>query len=167
MTINKKGFTYIIIVVILISLITVLVLLIKEPLKIEKNAPKLTENYIQELNYLLDSNYTLTDINNFNANFYDYIRAHNFEIKLCTLIENGTKVYISNYTGEIQKGVEHKQTIEILREQNPGNLSISNCVLDYNSDIKISYYIEIRNQKTKNIVYLKGNNVNDSNFVLE
>ncbi|GEM_PF-932098 len=165
MTSSEKGFTYIIIVVILISLITLLVLLIKDTPYVETIAPNLTNNYKQELNYLLDSNFTITDLNNFNNQFYEFIRSHNYEVEICTIIDDGTEIYISNYTGTESKEIPHKETIEINKEDNKTDISFQNCVIDYNSDKKISYYLEIQNEKTKEITSIKGDNFNDSNFI--
>jgi len=165
MQLNEKGFTYIIIVVILISLITVLVLLIRDSPHIETISYNLTDNYKNELNYLLSSSFTTTDLNNFNSEFYNFTRSHNYEASICTIIDNGDYIYISNYTGETKKGINNKDTIQINRTDNPGDISLGNCVVDYNSEQKVSYYLEITNEKSKDVSYVKGNNINDTGFV--
>jgi len=164
MSLNNKGFTYIIIVVIIISFITALFLLFRsEPIS-DYSSNKLSENYKNELKFLMDSNITTTTLDNFNSQAYDFIRSHNYEVNICTIISGDDLIFVSNYTGKTEKGVPNKITISVTKALNPHNISIGNCSVDVNSDIKTSYYIEIRESDMNNISYIRGSEPNESDI---
>jgi len=160
----NKGFTYIIIVVIVISFITALFLLFKPEPFTEYTSNKLSENYKNELKYLVDSNITITTLDNLNSEAYDFIRAHNFGAKICTIISDGDVIYVSNYTGETEKEIPNGITISVTKTLNPNNMSLGNCSVDVNSDTKISYYIEINGTDMNYISYVRGSEPNESDI---
>jgi len=161
---TSKGFTYIIIVVIIISFITSLFLLFKpEPFR-EYTSNKLSDNYKNELKYLVESNITTTTIDNLNSDASEFIKAHNFEVSICTIISDDNSIYLSNYTGATQKGILTSTTIEVTSELNPNNISIGGCSVDVNSATKISYYIAIAGADINHISYVRGSDPNNSDI---
>ena len=164
MKLNTKGFTYVVIVVIIISFITALFLLFRPEPVMEYTSNKLSENYKNELKYLVDSNITAITLDNFNSKAYDFIRAHNYEVSICTIISEGDNIYVSNYTGQTDKNIQNQITVLVTKALNPNNISLGNCSVDINSDIKTSYYIEIRETDMNYISYIRGSNPNESDI---
>jgi len=156
----KKGFTYIITVMILIISITGIIL-INRPNKIiiNHNAQQLINNYQEEflvfsLNDVADEN----TITSYNTNFSNYVNSYNYNIELCNIIESEEYIYFSNFTGndcdlyideDVNQTINDKTTIRIDRFINNTNIYLCNC--NYQRG-KNSYYINIYNEDIK-IIY--------------
>lgn len=156
----KKGFTYIITVMILIISITGIIL-INRPNKIiiNHNAQRLINNYQEEflvfsLNDVADEN----TITSYNTNFSNYVNSYNYNIELCNIIESEEYIYFSNFTGndcdlyideDVNQTINDKTTIRIDRFINNTNIYLCNC--NYQRG-KNSYYINIYNEDIK-IIY--------------
>ncbi|MDD3178659.1 MAG: hypothetical protein PHR26_04020 [Candidatus ainarchaeum sp.] len=144
---KENGFAYIFVAVIIIMLITAM-LLLEKPIYIkEYKINHLIENYKSEITYFLENDFNEEDLNNFNYNFYNFIKSHNYKIKLCTII-NSDKIYLSNYLGEEDIQIGNKNTISLAKQEKDYNI-LNKCDLDYNSYQNISYYIEIYNTEEK------------------
>ena len=156
----KKGFTYIITVMILIISITGIIL-INRPNKTitNHNAQQLINNYQEEflvfsLNDVADEN----TITSYNTNFSNYVNSYNYNIELCNIIESEEYIYFSNFTGndcdlyideDVNQTINDKTTIRIDRFINNTNIYLCNC--NYQRG-KNSYYINIYNEDIK-IIY--------------
>ncbi|HOW29495.1 MAG TPA: hypothetical protein PK685_02375 [archaeon] len=156
----KKGFTYIITVMILIISITGIIL-INRPNKTitNHNAQQLINNYQEEflvfsLNDVADEN----TITSYNTSFSNYVNSYNYNIELCNIIESEEYIYFSNFTGndcdlyideDVNQTINDKTTIRIDRFINNTNIYLCNC--NYQRG-KNSYYINIYNEDIK-IIY--------------
>jgi hypothetical protein len=151
---KKKGFVYIITTVIIVLFITTLFLLTRAQPNNYTYSQNLAQNYKFELSKLVNNDLTVTDVNNFNNSFYHFIRAHNYNTKMCVLINKNNNIYASNFLGvnDINlngTNVNDKNTVMIPRPET--DIIFSNCELDYNSNNNYSYYIEIYNNTEKAI----------------
>lgn len=145
---KQKGFTYIVIAVILITLVTTMLLVQPSNKYSENNMGYLITNYKTELNFFLENNFTTVDLNTFNYNFYNYIKSHNYNIKICTIIDYENNIYLSNFLGEDFSELVDKNTISQSKLSQDYNIS-DKCIMDYNSSQTINYYIEIYNDTEK------------------
>jgi len=153
-----KGFTYIIIVAIIVIFITMLLLLVK-PNDIINDQPKtLADNYKIELSFLIDNGISdENDINNFNNSLINYIQSHNYNAKICNIIDDRNQyIYVSNYLGEncglyinsvMNQTVDDKESVRIDRFINDMNIYLCNCNLRHTDGYNVAYYINIYNSK--------------------
>jgi len=148
--IKEKGFVYIITTVIIITFITMLFLLTRPQPSYYSNAQNIAQNYKFELNKLINNNLTVNDINNFNNAFYNFIRAHNYNAKMCLIISKNNNIYLSNFLGIDDNSVNDKNTI--VEPKTNQDYVLLNCELDNNSGNNIAYYIEVYNNSEK-IIY--------------
>ena len=148
--IKQKGFVYIITTVIIITFITMLFLLTRPQPSNYSNAQNIAQNYKFELNRLINNNLTVSDINNFNNSFYNFIRAHNYNAKMCLIISKNNNIYLSNFLGMDDSNVSDRNTI--VEPKINQDYTLLNCELDSNSSHNLAYYIEIYNNSEK-IIY--------------
>jgi hypothetical protein len=149
---NKKGFTYILIVVIFITFISFFVLLIKPVIETNNNVYNFSKNYIIELENLIEEDLNIDTLNNLNNNFYYFLKSHNYDVDICTIVDDGNNsIYLSNYLNVDVPGVAPKQTSLIEKDLNLDGVSLGYCNLSYDSSNKVVYYIELRDDSTKTV----------------
>ena len=146
---NKKGFTYIITVTVIISLIAFMFILFKPIPKTNSNTDNLIDNYKQELVSLTITGADETDFNTFTNNFYNYVISQNYTIKLCNIIDMGnTQILLVNYLGQDYSGTSNN-SYSLVAKTTDLDVNLGDCMLDYNSSDKIKYFIEISDNTTK------------------
>jgi hypothetical protein len=159
---KSKGFTYIIVTIILIMSITGVLILNnqKQVSQTDYKQEMLASNFNNEFEVLLNSDLSEETIDEKLLNIYNYIKSHSQEVKFCTIIEDENCFYFSNYTGntcnlikdeEIINQVANKNTLKTDRFINNTNIYLCNCTY-----IDISgYYLNIYNNKNQ-ITQLKN-----------
>jgi len=166
---KERGFTYIIITIIFISFISMYILLFKPMIEINNQPFNISKNYIIEFENILESNLDENILNNFNSSFYNFIKSHNYQVSLCSIVDNGSdSIYISNYLGEEVNGVNNKQTIVVSKQSNPNYIYLSNnCILDYNSPNKNIYFLSLTNNSTRTIYNNFDSNLEEKIIVID
>jgi hypothetical protein len=128
-------------------------LLFKPMIEINNQPYNISRNYVIEFEKILESGLDENILNNFNSNFYDFIKSHNYQVSLCSIVDAGNDfIYVSNFLGEEFNGVNNKQTIRVRKSSNPDYLYLNNnCVLDYNSPNKNIYFLSLTDNSTRTI----------------
>ena len=159
---NTKGFTYVIVTIILIMSISGLLILNNQNQtdQIDNQQEVLANNFSYEFNVISNGETSIEKIDEKLNNLYNYIKSHSQNIKFCTIIEDENNLYFSNYLGEscnlivddeINQEVPDKTTIKTDRFINNTNIYLCNCTY-----IDISgYYLNIYNNKNQ-ITQLKN-----------
>ncbi len=155
----KKGFTYIITTMIIIILISSIFIIFNPVKKTVNTTPNiLAKNYEIEFLKLSSSNPTIQDINNLNYGFKKFTNSNNYDVKICSIVENQTSIILSNYTSEncnlvidgMFSGVVYdNSTVTIDRFINNTNIYLCSC---YYAGGKNVYYIDIYNENSKTIL---------------
>jgi competence protein ComGC len=149
---KQKGFTYIIITLILIIFITLLFMLFKELPTIDKTTNNLSQNYIIELKYLIENDLNTNNIDLLNKAFYNYSRSHNYDVNICTIIDDGKEnLYISNYLQQTINGIEDQNTVKVNKNLYTNYINFGECYLDFNATDKTSYYISFISNSGKKV----------------
>jgi hypothetical protein len=156
---KQHGFTYIIIVTFIAVFLTALLLLIKPFNNIDCTPQVLSDNYKNELTTLIGTGINnISDINEFNNSFKNYIQSHNYNVKLCNIIDDRNQyIYISNYLGEscglyvnsvMMQTLDDRNSIRIDRFINDMNIYLCNCNLRHTDGYSSIYYIDVYSSKT-------------------
>jgi hypothetical protein len=116
---------------------------------------ELNKNYKTEfLNLSTSSDLNLEKVNNFNKSFKNYVKSHNYNTEICSIIKDGNNTYISNYSGKdcslyiedyLSQIVSDNNTIKI--ESFINNTNIYLCKCSYNN--KDTYYIKTYNSNNQ------------------
>lgn len=159
---RSKGFTYIIVTIILIMSISG-VLILNNQRQVSQTDYKqemLASNFSNEFDIILNSALSEEEIDTKLLSMYNYIKSHSQNVKFCTILEDENSFYFSNYTGdncdlvkddEVIGQVMDKTTLKTDRFINNTNIYLCNCTY-----IDISgYYLKIYNNKDQ-IIQLKN-----------
>jgi hypothetical protein len=151
MTLNKKGFTYIIIVVIIMIFTTMIFLISKNINYTDNKSQTIINNYKNEMNYIVLNNLDENNLDQLNSSFKNYIQTNNYNSKICSIVFDGNNTYyLSNYQDTNYAAINTDETIIILRENVVANIIFGSCTLEL-GNLKNKYYLEIYNNKEKNI----------------
>ena len=161
--IKNKGFTYIIVSIIIIISISALLIINKQGVienKTDKKQEYLAKNFVNEFEIISNQELETNDLNNKLNNIFDFIKSHGQNVKFCTIIHDDNNLYFSNYTGEpcnliiddeIIQEISHKTTIQTDRFINNTNIYLCNCIY---TDISV-YYLSIYDNENQ-IIQLKN-----------
>jgi len=149
---SKKAFMFIITTLIIISLISLLIINIRTIPDNSKLAQNLNENYITEFLILNENpNLNIQNMDNFNNSFVNFIKSHNYNTKMCNIVQNkDNSMIISNYLdkdcnlfidNDFNRTISNNSTIKIDNFINKMPIYLCNCTY-INKDI---YYIETYN----------------------
>lgn len=147
---RDKGFTYIIIVLIIMLFTTALFLVAKNVNYSENKTDPVIENYLNEINFLLLNDFNQETLNTFNLNFKDYVKSNNFDGKFCFVVFDQNYVYLSNFQDNNYSSINNQETLKIERESASNNIYFGNCVFDIN-DSENKIYFEITGDRERNI----------------
>lgn len=160
---KNKGFTYIIVSIIIIISISALLIINKQGFsenKTDKKQEFLIDNFINEFEVLSNQDLESNDVNNKLEKLFDFIKSHGQNVKFCTIIQDDNYMYFSNYTGEscnlviddeIIQEISHKTTIQTDRFINNTNIYLCNCIY---TDIS-GYFLSIYDNENQ-IIQLKN-----------
>lgn len=153
MNLKEKGFTYIIISIVIMMFITGLFLVLKNLEYQQNKGLHFIENYKTEISFLLKEDVNISKIDSFNSSFISFGKSKSYNIKICSIYFDGNSSYIlSNYLKEDFEFIEDQETKIFSKEYFDENISFGNCFYDLKSIEIIKYYIEVYNNKEK-IVY--------------
>ncbi len=152
---SEKGYTFILIVMITIGLVTGIIIMSREIPKEETITNHLVNNYTNEFSRISVKEKDETIIKNFQESFITYIRANNHDVELCSIFADNNYYYVSNHLkkdcnfmvdGEIRgEIIENGSITKIERFINDTNIYLCNCEYK-NLD---SYYINIYDSKNR------------------
>lgn len=150
---NKKGFTYIIISVMIMIFITVLFVYSTNINYQENIAPKILNNYKNEINIFIKEDLNIEKLDLFNDSFIKYALSNNYNVKLCNVIFDGNNTFIvSNYLNQDFKDVNDKETKSFNLEEVSENIEFGGCLIDINNLETLKFYI-VTSSENERIVY--------------
>jgi hypothetical protein len=147
---NEKGFTYIIIVLIIMLFTTSLFLIARNINYSESKTDRIVNNYVNEINFLIKDNFDENTLASFNNSFKDYIIANNYHSKSCSIIYDGNFVYLTNFQDNNYSTINNEETLKFNLEDISENFSFGNCVFDINNT-ENKIYLEVSNDRERKI----------------
>lgn len=151
MDLNNKGFTYIIIVIIMMIFITMLFVLSRSVIYKENKSEALMNNYKNELTYLIENDINESSLDLLNSSFKEFIISNNYNIKICDIFYNGSVYYLSNYQDSNYDLINDKTTITVLKEDVNETITFGECDFNTLNNINLNYYLEIYNDQERRI----------------
>lgn len=149
---KQKGFTYIIIAVIIMIMTTMLFLISTNINYKENKAQIILSNYQNELKYITENNLDENSLNQLNVSFKEYIKSNNYNSKICNIYFDGDYYYLSNFQDLNYSIINDQETIVLEKAEVLENIHFGECSFNISSKNKLKYHFEIYKDKEKRIV---------------